>query len=277
MIYNIYATSTKSNAMAALMPSFVIFLLLLLPSMAAADPQTHLVVRVCGPVDAGDPTSYFTALNSTFPNLLSDLSSTFYASAQASSYEPVFSLFQCREYLSAADCLACFNAAASLIGSCYPRKSGFAVYDGCTIGYRSSSRSFDGTTNSAGPPSSFCEDGMDGAAGFSSKVAAAVEGLVGEVPKRRTMFGAAKVGGEVYAVGQCLLAESVGSDGCRSCLKLAYDNMKGCLPAVGGRSVNLECFLRYSDRPFFNESKVILVDTPGLLDSLFDLFIFVVF
>lgn len=234
------------------------------PSLAAPDPQTSRHKTVCGPANATVPASFFAGLNSTFPDLLSALSSSLHASAQASSFEPVFSLFQCRDYLTSADCLACFDAAAStIIPSCHPRKSGFLVSEGCTLGYRSSSRSFDGATNSAGAPVSSCEE--DEAAEYlGSKVAAAVEELVRAVPKGRRRIAAVRVGEEgedtpVYAVGQCLVTESVGASECGSCLRAAYENVKGCLPAVGGWSANMECFLRYSHRPFFNRSQVVLL------------------
>lgn len=234
------------------------------PSLAAPDSQTSRNKTVCGPANATAPASFFAGLNATFPNLRSAISSSLHASAQSRSLEPVFTLFQCRDYLTSADCLVCFDAAAAtLIRGCYPRKSGFLVSDGCTLGYRSSSRSFDGATNSAGSPVSLCEDD-EAAEHLGSEVAAAMEELVRAVPKRRRLFAAAKVGEEgegrlVYAVGQCLITESVGASECGSCLQVAYENVKGCLPAVGGWSANMECFLRYSHRPFFNESQVVFL------------------
>lgn len=233
-------------------------------SLAGPDPQSSRHKTVCGPVNATVPASFFTGLNSTFPDLRSALSSSLHASTQVRSFEPVYSLFQCRDYLTSADCLACFDAAAAtLIRRCYPRKSGFLVSEGCTLGYRSSSRSFDGAANSAGVPVSSCEE--DEAAEYlGSEVAAAAEELVRAVPKGRRRFAAARVGeegedGQVYAVGQCLVTESVGARECRSCLQAAYENVKGCLPSVGGWSANMECFLRYSRRPFFNQSQVVFL------------------
>lgn len=110
---------------------------------------------------------------------------------------------------------------------------------------------------------------MRDAAEFSSLLSVAMEGLVREVPNDgKRLFGATKLVGKadsgngssaVYGVGQCLITDSGTPADCRSCLQLAYQDIKGCLPAAGGRSVKLECFLRYSDQPFFNESQVVLV------------------
>lgn len=112
---------------------------------------------------------------------------------------------------------------------------------------------------------------MRQAAEFSSLLSTAMEALVREVPNGKALFGATKLvvgkadGGNgssaVYGVGQCLITDSGTPADCRSCLQLAYQDIKGCLPAAGGRSVKLECFLRYSDQPFFNESRVVLLAT----------------
>lgn len=198
--------------------------------MAMADPQTNLVARVCGLTAAMQPLSFYTSFNSTLPILRSTLSSSLHASAQFRSFEPVFAYFQCREYLSSADCLACFDPVASFAGLCYPRYAGFVVYDRCTLRHRSNSNSFDWAANSLCPLTTPCEDRtVRDATEFSSMLSVAMEGLVLEVPDDgKRLFGATKLVGKAnggngssafYGVGQCLIKDGGTPADCRSCLQ----------------------------------------------------------
>ncbi|GKE18541.1 putative gnk2-like domain-containing protein, partial [Tanacetum coccineum] len=57
-----------------------------------------------------------------------------------------------------------------------------------------------------------------------------------------------------YAIVQC--AETITSDGCKNCLKVAYENIKSCATDVtDGRAVDSGCFMRYSDSAFFTNNK----------------------
>lgn len=53
----------------------------------------------------------------------------------------------------------------------------------------------------------------------------------------------------VYAVAQCV--ETLSQSDCSSCLTLAYNNIQNCPPQAGASSINLRCFMRYSDTSFF--------------------------
>lgn len=59
----------------------------------------------------------------------------------------------------------------------------------------------------------------------------------------------------VYAVGQCLGNASQAI--CRNCLSTAYNNLYRCVPADEGRAINVGCFMRYSEIPFFQENQTI--------------------
>ncbi|KAK7305634.1 hypothetical protein VNO77_43541 [Canavalia gladiata] len=48
-------------------------------------------------------------------------------------------------------------------------------------------------------------------------------------------------------------AGTLGSDGCRDCLRKAGKEVKGCLPKREGRALNAECYLRYSTHKLYNE------------------------
>ena len=63
-------------------------------------------------------------------------------------------------------------------------------------------------------------------------------------------FGVGEVEG-VYALAQCW--NTLGSGGCRECLRKAGREVKGCLPKKEGRALNAGCYLRYSTQKFYNE------------------------
>lgn len=60
-------------------------------------------------------------------------------------------------------------------------------------------------------------------------------------------------GAKVYAIAQCV--ETLSSSGCQNCLTVAYNNINSCPPLSGGSSIDLGCFLRYSDTSFFAENQ----------------------
>nr|XP_043634428.1 cold-responsive protein kinase 1-like [Erigeron canadensis] len=54
----------------------------------------------------------------------------------------------------------------------------------------------------------------------------------------------------MYAIAQCV--EGTSQATCRDCMNAASGNINTCLPNTEGRSINMGCFVRYSDTPFFN-------------------------
>ncbi|MFS7954769.1 putative non-specific serine/threonine protein kinase [Helianthus anomalus] len=57
-----------------------------------------------------------------------------------------------------------------------------------------------------------------------------------------------------YAIAQC--AESVTPNGCRSCMKVAFNNIRSCATDVtDGRAVDSGCFMRYSATAFFRNNQ----------------------
>lgn len=81
---------------------------------------------------------------------------------------------------------------------------------------------------------------------------------VGRVVETVTNRALAKGGGfavgeveGVYALAQCW--NTIGSDGCRECLRKAGKEVRGCLPKKDGRALNAGCYLRYSTNKFYNE------------------------
>ncbi|KAK1421494.1 hypothetical protein QVD17_23859 [Tagetes erecta] len=59
-----------------------------------------------------------------------------------------------------------------------------------------------------------------------------------------------------YAIAQCV--ETIPPDACRSCLEVAYADIRSCISSGNdGRAVDSACFMRYSDTAFFRNNQTI--------------------
>ncbi|THU65670.1 hypothetical protein C4D60_Mb05t06080 [Musa balbisiana] len=229
--------------------SFVVVVVLLWESWVTADPQTTLLNSGCSQYNASDTSAFVATLNETLADLRSSLSSKaaarFATAQRPRTAEPVYALFQCRAYLSAADCLACLSAAEAGIRRCGNAKGARVIYDGCILRYEGSIF-FDQTTaiGNAG----VCNGSAASDAGFSEAAKALVRDLTIATPRISGFFAAAERGG-VFAVAQCV--ETVNEEGCAQCLTVADVNIEGCPPDTDGRAVDAGCFMRYSSKSFF--------------------------
>ncbi|XP_011024962.1 PREDICTED: cysteine-rich receptor-like protein kinase 2 isoform X3 [Populus euphratica] len=225
---------------------------------AFSDPQANLLSAGCSQYKVDDVPEFTNNLNSTLLDLGAQLnSSKYFATAeQARGTAPVFAMVQCRKYLSTADCVACFAIAAKQIRNCSAGINGARViYDGCFLRYESTSF-YDQST----------QDGHYGACGnqtASPAYQASVESLLSDLkiasPKISGFFATSKkevVGANsvVYGVTQCV--ETISKAGCQECLTVAYADLQTCFPDADGRSINVGCFLRYSDTPFFADNQL---------------------
>ncbi|KAL1830550.1 hypothetical protein ACET3Z_000201 [Daucus carota] len=239
---------------------------------AMSDPQANKISktgRECSGFDARNPSEFFRNVNATIADLRRQLSveKKHFATAEASAAEPVYTLFQCRDYLSTADCVACFNVATADIGKiCNLNNGARVIYDGCYLRYEV--RSFF-TEIELGTSSEVCTDNQKQAA-FTLVAVQLLKDLADATPKIKNFFGAAKRqvfdGGPsakasvtVYAVAQCLGTVSQGD--CGKCLMGGYSNIQTCLSqsggsSGGGSSASGGCFLRYSVTPFFSDNDI---------------------
>ncbi|RWR90472.1 cysteine-rich receptor-like protein kinase 42 [Cinnamomum micranthum f. kanehirae] len=232
---------------------FSLIVLTFFPQLIASDPQTNLIKLSCSQYNTTSPSSFFSDLNATFSNIRSQLISATFATAQRNQ---IYTLFQCRPYLSTSDCLSCFTTAERQIRNCSAANGARVVYDGCYLRYESddffNQTTLEGDVLQCGGNRTVSE----------KEFGAAVDGLLTDLckaaPRIGGLFAAGKrgvgVGGEVvYGVAQCV--ETVGRSGCEECLQVAYGNVKGCPPDVDGRAFDAGCFLRYSDTAFFGENQ----------------------
>ncbi|EHA8589207.1 cold-responsive protein kinase 1 [Cocos nucifera] len=239
-------------------PSAAVLLLLFVAvwSTVTGDPQANLLGQGCSQYKASSPSLFFDNLNATFANLRSNLSasasSRFATAEQISVSNPVYALFQCRDYLSAADCASCLAAAELRIRNCSAANGGRVILDGCFLRYESSPF-FDQTTQPGNQ--GLCGNGTAGGGGaFSAAAEELLLDLSTAVPRIANYFAAAEQGG-VYGVAQCV--RTVSESGCADCLQVAYGNIKGCPPDAEGRAVDAGCFMRYSDKAFFPDNQTV--------------------
>ncbi|CAL9044464.1 unnamed protein product [Musa banksii] len=167
---------------------FVVVVVLLWESWVTADPQTTLLSSGCNQYNASDTSAFVTTLNETLADLRSSLSSKaadssaarFATAQQPRTAEPVYALFQCRAYLSSADCLACLSVAEAGIRRCGNAKGAHVIYDGCILRYEGSIF-FDQTTaiGNAG----ICNGSAASDAGFTEAAKALVRDLTIATPR----------------------------------------------------------------------------------------------
>ncbi|GFY87619.1 cysteine-rich RLK (RECEPTOR-like protein kinase) 42 [Actinidia rufa] len=227
---------------------------------ASADPQTNLLNKGCSQYNATNISDFYTNLNATFADIRSQIASEgkrFATAQQARTSDPVYVMAQCRNYMSAADCTACFDAAVALIRNCSGANGARVIYDGCFLRYESNG--FYDQTTLPGNVGICSNRTASSASAFDSAVQGLVADLEAATPRIKGFFAAVKrevvAGGSttVYAVAQC--AETVSESGCRDCLTVAYGNLQSCPPDAEGRAVDAGCFLRYSDTAFFSNNQ----------------------
>ncbi|KAI3462199.1 hypothetical protein Pfo_018862 [Paulownia fortunei] len=227
---------------------------------ANSEPQINLLNRGCSQYNATNIADFFNNLNATFSDLRTQLSGggrRFATAQQARSSDPVYAMVQCRNYMSEADCLACYDAAVSQIRNCSAANGARVIYDGCFLRYESNNF-YDQSTlpgnvqicgnRTASQPSAFNAEGQT-----------LLRDLELATPRINGYFAATRRavsnGGNstIYGVAQC--AETISQSGCQDCLTVGYRNIQGCLPDADGRSIDAACFIRYSETPFFADNQ----------------------
>ncbi|XP_009400308.3 cold-responsive protein kinase 1-like [Musa acuminata AAA Group] len=250
-----------------IMHRIIVVVVLLWRSRVTADPQTTLLNAGCSQYNASGNAAFVATLNETLADLRSSLSSAaagtsaarFATAQRPRATDPVYALFQCRAYLSSADCLACLSVAEARIRRCGNANGARVIYDGCILRYESSAF-FDQTTLPGNV--GVCNGSAASDAGFSEAAKALVRDLASATPRVSGFFAAAERDG-VFAVAQCV--ETVNEEGCAQCLTVADANIESCPPDTDGRSVDAGCFMRYSSKSFFPANQT--VDLSQFLSS----------
>ncbi|KAE9598852.1 hypothetical protein Lal_00022403 [Lupinus albus] len=234
---------------------------------AEADPQILLLNKGCSQYNATNLSNFNQNLNASLSDIKSQVtnqSKHFATAHQSLGADPVYALFQCRNYLSNTDCAACFATAATQIRNCSAGANGARViYDGCFLRYESNGF-FDETTLPGNSMICGNNTANGGATAFSGAAQKVLKDLQKATPKVTGFFAATKTqvaGSALYAIAQC--AETVTENGCVNCLNVGYTNIESCLPNTDGRAFDAGCFMRYSETSFFADNQAIDI-TPFL-------------
>ncbi|RZB50682.1 Cysteine-rich receptor-like protein kinase 2 [Glycine soja] len=227
---------------------------------AVGDPQLFLLKWECSVVAVDDLFNFNQNLNASLADLrvqVSNQSKQFATVQSTSGADPVYTMFQCRNYLSNTDCATCFAAAAAKIRSCSTGNGAHVVYDGCILRYENN-EFFDQIPTTIS--NTICgNQTADESTGFGAVGQQVLMDLQIATPKISGYFAATKTqvaGGAIYAIAQC--AETLTQDTCSDCLSIAQSGIQDCLPNTDGRGVNPPvCFMRYSETPFFADNQTI--------------------
>ncbi|XP_058787786.1 cysteine-rich receptor-like protein kinase 2 [Vicia villosa] len=227
------------------------------------DSQTSIVlISGCSTYNASNLHSFYANINGTFSDLrnqISDGSKHFATAQEARGDVMTYSLFQCRNYLSKKDCVACFNTSSTKIRDCSASNGAKLIYDGCFLRYESE-RFYDQTNQPGGGILCGNKTAKEGAS-FGTIGLKVLMDLQLATPKIKGFFAATKTvvnpgsNNSIYAIAQCV--ETATESTCRDCMKVGYNNLRTCLPNTDGRAYDAGCFMRYSDTPFFADNQAI--------------------
>ncbi|XP_028800656.1 cysteine-rich receptor-like protein kinase 2 [Neltuma alba] len=252
-------------------PHFVFFLSLIIWSWwsfdgVVSEPQTNFVKLGCSQYNVSDLSIFSDNLNITLRDLRAQISnqSKHFATAQAvKGNNPAYGLFQCRNYLSVKDCLACFDFAKVHIRNCSVAATGARIiYEGCFLRYESSGF-FDQNTD-AGNNIICGNQTIRNTTGLSSTVQQVLTNLDIATPRISGFYAATKTpvpnsnGSNIYAIAQCI--ETLTQVGCQDCLNIALRNFQICLPNSNAKTYDAGCFMRYSTTAFFADNQTININ-----------------
>ncbi|XP_021300907.1 putative receptor-like protein kinase At4g00960 isoform X1 [Herrania umbratica] len=243
----------------------IIWWLFLEESASASEGQFNLLNSGCSQYNVTNFGEFSSNLNSTFVQLREQLMNSdnkYFATAQqARGSNPAYAMVQCRKYLSPADCLACFEAALSRISNC-SANGARVIYDDCFLRYESNDF-YNQTTQeghsmmcgnqSASEPSAF-EAAVQGLLADLQTATPRIDGYFAAT-KKEVVGGSTGISATVYGVAQCI--ETITESGCRECMQVVTSDIQRCPPNTNGRAVDVGCFLRYSNSPFFADNQTI--------------------
>lgn len=117
------------------MLKIILAIILAISKLGESDPETVLINQGCSQYNVTNLSDFNANLNATFAQLRDALNSgKYFATAeQPTGSDSAYALVQCRNYLSSADCIACFTAAESLIRNCSAANGARVVYLGCFL------------------------------------------------------------------------------------------------------------------------------------------------
>ncbi|CAH9127658.1 unnamed protein product [Cuscuta epithymum] len=229
---------------------------------AVSDPQTTYVKSGCSSYNVSDVSVFTGNLNATMRNIRAQISNQrkhFATAWVAKNNTPAYVLFQCRYYLSIADCLRCLDVAAVRIyNNCSVSATGARLlYQGCYLRYEGSNFFFESTD--AGNHL-FCGNRVARSSSeLTSTVSQVLSNLATVTPKINGFYAATKTavpnsnGLNIYAIAQC--TETLFESECQSCLNAGLTGFQICLSNSNAIAFYAGCFMRYSTTAFFADNQ----------------------
>ncbi|KAJ6960717.1 cysteine-rich receptor-like protein kinase 42 [Populus alba x Populus x berolinensis] len=126
--------NTKMEARNCMFNAVVVITWCFMLKVGASDPGINMLSQGCSTYNVSSMSNFISNLNITFGLVRTDLmnrSKKFVTEQSLSGPDSVYAMFQCRDYMSAADCIACFSAASTQIRNCSVANGARVVYDGC--------------------------------------------------------------------------------------------------------------------------------------------------
>ncbi|KAK1401897.1 Cysteine-rich receptor protein [Heracleum sosnowskyi] len=201
----------------------VVTLALVFESVMSQQQNDDPLNSGCSQYNATNTLEFFRNLNTTLADLRRGITvnkTYFGTQQQARTTNPVYTMFQCRKYLSTADCVSCFDKAAIDIRRiCRLANGARVIYDNCFLRYESNG--FYSTATALGNTGRCNNDTITNSTASNFNLAA----------------------GEVLS--NLLIATP------KNCMNVAYENIKSCPPRSGARAIDAGCFMRYANTPFF--------------------------
>ncbi|GLT86261.1 hypothetical protein SLE2022_044090 [Rubroshorea leprosula] len=236
----------------------IIWVFLFMEDGANSDPQLKLLSSGCSQFNVSNFQDFSRNLNATFLKIREELVSgnNYFATAdQATGSSPTYAMVQCRNYLSPTDCLACFDAASTKIRNCSAAYGARVIYDGCFLRYESIN--FYNQSTQEGDSINCGNQTASNPTAFKAAVGGLLNDLQVAIPQIKGYFAASKkeVSGNitVYGVAQCI--ETISKSGCQDCMAVVHSNIQQCSRKSEGRAMDVGCFLRYSESPFFADNQ----------------------
>ncbi|XP_071735371.1 cysteine-rich receptor-like protein kinase 2 [Rutidosis leptorrhynchoides] len=255
------AKTPFSRRLAALMVVLVfISKVELVTSQSASNRNSTLLRNYCSLFQGTNGEYFLSNLNSTLSSIRRQLvaNGVHYAVARTLlNGESVWGLASCREYLSNADCVSCFDYATDQLKVCGLSNGAHAYYDDCDVRYENYNFYSEaniranvvicGNTTSSQPTN------------FRKATEDLLADITTATPRTSTYYAAStrriiNGNGTVYAIAQCNL--NLNRSACQNCLNLGYSSLDDCLPATSGRVLDNGCFMKYSRTPFFGQNQI---------------------
>ncbi|KAG5093685.1 hypothetical protein JHK84_049273 [Glycine max] len=102
----------------------------------AATRNPRLINTGCSQVNASNPGSFFANVNDSILEMREEISNDnkhFGTAYKARGEVLTYAMFQCRNYVSKNDCLACFNTASTQIRNCSKANGARVIYNDCFL------------------------------------------------------------------------------------------------------------------------------------------------